>query len=90
MAAARDRTAYFLSRAGRPSRSVGGSCGAAGAPGRDGPEGLGTPFEWTHGIAVSTVGALSFPSPDCAAPGSYAPHSGQVTAPLSVRLHGLQ
>ncbi|MFF7236826.1 hypothetical protein [Streptomyces collinus] len=90
MAAARDRTAYFLSRAGRPFRSAGGSCGAVGGPGRDGPEELGTPFERTHGIGVSMVGAPSFPSLDCAAPGSYAPHSGQVTAPLSVRLHGLQ
>ncbi|MFE9493169.1 hypothetical protein [Streptomyces collinus] len=70
MAAARDRTAYFLRRAGRPFRSAAGSCEAVGAPGINGPEELGTPFEWTHGIAVSTVGALSFPSLDCAAPGS--------------------
>ncbi|MFC9280507.1 hypothetical protein [Streptomyces collinus] len=90
MAAARDRTAYFLSRAGRPLRSADSSCEAVGGPGRDGPEDLGPRFAWTHGIAVSTVGAPSFPSPDRAAPGSYAPHSGQVTAPLSVRLHGLQ
>ncbi|AGS67890.1 hypothetical protein B446_05320 [Streptomyces collinus Tu 365] len=90
VAAARDLTAYLFSRAGRPFRSAGGSCGTAGGPGRDGPEEFGTPFEWSHGIGVSTVAAASFPSLDCAAPGSYAPHSGQVTAPLSVRLHGLQ
>ncbi len=90
MAAARDLTAYFFRRAGRPFWSADRSCEAVGGPGRDGPEDLGPPFAWSHGTAASTVGAPSFPPVDCAAPGSYAPHSGHVTAPLSVRLHGLQ
>lgn len=89
-AAARDRTAYFFSRAGRSYRSADRSCEAVGDPGRGDPEELGPPLERTSGIAASTAGAPPLQSPSCATPGSYAPHSGQVTAPLSVRLHGMQ
>ncbi|MBY8840610.1 hypothetical protein [Streptomyces sp. SP2-10] len=90
-AAARDWTAYFRSRDGRSSyRSATKSCTAVGGPGR-GNSGLpGSPLERTTGIAASTAGAPSLRSLGCPMPESNAPHSGQVTAPLSVRLQGMQ
>ena len=87
-AAARDRTAYFFSRDGRSSADR--SCGGVGDPGRGDPEEPGPPLKRTSGISASTAGAPSLQSLNCAMSGSYAPHSGQVTAPLSVRLHGMQ
>lgn len=89
-AAAKDWTAYFFSRDGRAYGSAGRSCGAVGAPGRGDSENSGSPPKRTSGIAASTAGAPSLRSLGCAMPESNAPHSGQVTAPLSVRLHGMQ
>lgn len=84
-----DWTAYFFSRDGRSYGSAGRSCGGVGGPGRGDSEEPGS-LKRTSGIAPSTAGAPSLRSLGCAMPESYAPHSGQVTAPLSVRLHGMQ
>ncbi|GGS80730.1 hypothetical protein GCM10010206_49160 [Streptomyces cinerochromogenes] len=85
-----DWTAYFFSRGGRSYRSAGRSCGGVGGPRRGDSEEPGSPLKRTSGIAPSTAGAPSLRSLGCVMPESYAPHSGQVTAPLSVRLHGMQ
>ncbi|MEU1453548.1 transposase [Streptomyces avermitilis] len=89
-AAAKDRTAYFFNRDGRSYPSAGRSGPGGGDPARGDAEELGPPLKRTSGIAASAAGAASLRSLSCAMPGSYAPHSGQVTAPLSVRLHGMQ
>jgi len=56
-AAARDRTAYFRSRAGGSYRSADRSCEAVGDVGRGDPEELGSLLERASGIAASTAGA---------------------------------
>ncbi|KOV92816.1 hypothetical protein ADL04_29630 [Streptomyces sp. NRRL B-3648] len=89
-AAARERTVYFRSRDGWSYRSSGRSRDGVAGPGKAGSEESGAPSRRTSGIAASTAGAPSLRSLGCAMPKSYAPHSGQVTAPLSVRLHGMQ
>ncbi|MFI1167708.1 hypothetical protein ACH4UM_29965 [Streptomyces sp. NPDC020801] len=87
-AAARDLTAYFFSRGGRLCRAADRSRAGAGGQGVPGETaGPGSSSNRTFGIGAveSAAGA-----PGSAMSESYAPHSGHVTAPLSVRLHGMQ
>ncbi|MFD4139241.1 hypothetical protein [Streptomyces sp. NPDC058572] len=91
VAAARLRPPYFFTRGGHCRRAAGTSAEGAGDKGtsKDSKE-PGPALNRAFGIVVSTAGAPLSGSLGGAMRESYAPHSGQVTAPLRVRRQGEQ
>ncbi|MEU0397162.1 hypothetical protein ABZ208_31180 [Streptomyces sp. NPDC006208] len=91
VAAARLRPPYFFTRGGHCRRAAGTSAEGAGDEGmsKDSKE-PGPALNRASGIVVSTAGAPPLGSLGGVMRESYAPHSGQVTAPLRVRRQGEQ